>query len=270
MLSCNMSILHFNKDLNCMRSLNSLSLFFCLLLIISIKGIAQTGRITDKNSIGWYNYFGTVKINNKLSIHTEYQWRRTQIIKHWQQSLLRTGINYQLNNDVQLRFGYAWVETFAYGDFPLNAFGKQFTEHRTYQMATINNKMGKLTLSHRFMLEQRWLGRYTSATDTKDDDFLFMNRMRYMIRSQIPLTRNSTNPLYAAAYNEILIGFGKNVGENIFDQNRIGFLLGKSINHSFRIEAGYINQIVQLGREVNNRNVFQYNSGVILNTYFNF
>ena len=102
------------------------------------------------------------------------------------------------------------------------------------------------------------------------DDFLFMNRMRYMIRSQIPLTRNSTNPLYAAAYNEILIGFGKNVGENIFDQNRIGFLLGKSINHSFRIEAGYINQIVQLGREVNNRNVFQYNSGVILNTYFNF
>lgn len=247
-----------------------LSILCCLLLNAKSKIFAQNVRFTDRNSIGWFNYFGTIKLKTKWSLHTEYQWRRVQIIKDWQQSLLRIGVNYQLNNDVQFRLGYAWAETFAYGDIPLNAFGKQFTEHRTYQMATLNNKMGKLTLSHRFMLEQRWLGRYTSATDTKDDDFLFMNRMRYMIRSQIPLINYETNSIYAAAYNEILIGFGKNVGENIFDQNRIGLLLGKTINNSFRIEAGYLNQIVQLGREVNNRNVFQYNNGVILNTYFNF
>ncbi|WP_438946789.1 DUF2490 domain-containing protein [Sediminibacterium sp.] len=247
-----------------------LSILCCLLLNAKSKVFAQNGRITDRNSIGWFNYFGTIKLKAKWSLHTEYQWRRVQIIKDWQQSLLRIGVNYQLNNDVQFRLGYAWAETFAYGDIPLNAFGKQFTEHRTYQMATINDKIGKVSLSHRFMLEQRWLGRYTSATDTKDDDFLFMNRMRYMIRGQIPLTKNATNPIYAAAYNEILIGFGKNVGENVFDQNRIGLLLGKTINNSFRIEAGYLNQIVQLGREVNNRNVFQYNNGVILNTYFNF
>lgn len=247
-----------------------LSILCCLLLNEKSKIFAQNGRITDINSIGWFNYFGTFKLNHKWSIHTEYQWRRDQVIIDWQQSLLRTGINYQLNKEVQLRFGYAWIETFSYGDIPLNAFGKQFTEHRTYQMATINDKIGKVTLSHRFMLEQRWLGRYTSATDTKDDDFLYMNRMRYMIRGQIPLTKNATNPIYAAAYNEILIGFGKNVGENVFDQNRIGLLLGKTFNNAFRIEAGYLNQIVQLGREVNNRNVFQYNNGVILNTYFNF
>lgn len=247
-----------------------LSILFCLLLNPKSKILAQNGRITDRNSIGWFNYFGTIKFNTKWSLHTEYQWRRDQIIKDWQQSLLRLGVNYQLNNDVQFRLGYAWAETFAYGDIPLNTFGKQFTEHRTYQMLTINDKIGKVSLSHRFMLEQRWLGRYTSAADTKDDDFFFMNRMRYMIRGQIPVTNNATNPIYAAAYNEILIGFGKNVGENIFDQNRIGLILGKTINNSFRIEAGYLNQIVQLGREVNNRNVFQYNNGIILNTYFNF
>ena len=247
-----------------------LSILCCLLLNAKSKIFAQNGRITDRNSIGWFNYFGTIKLKTKWSLHTEYQWRRAQIIKDWQQSLLRIGVNYQLNNDVQFRLGYAWAETFAYGDIPLNTFGKQFTEHRTYQMLTINDKIGKVSLSHRFMLEQRWLGRYTSAADTKDDDFLFMNRMRYMIRGQIPVTNNATNPIYAAAYNEILIGFGKNVGENIFDQNRIGLILGKTINNSFRIEAGYLNQIVQLGREVNNRNVFQYNNGIILNTYFNF
>ncbi|MEO0065526.1 MAG: hypothetical protein RI983_852 [Bacteroidota bacterium] len=247
-----------------------LFILFCLLLNVKNKILAQNGRITDRNSIGWFNYFGTIKFKKKWSLHTEYQWRRDQIIKDWQQSLLRLGVNYQLNNDVQFRLGYAWAETYAYGDIPLNPFGKQFTEHRTYQMLTINDKIGKVSLSHRFMLEQRWLGRYLSAADTKDDDFLFMNRMRYMIRGQIPVTNNATNPIYAAAYNEILIGFGKNVGENIFDQNRIGVLVGKAINNSFRIEAGYLNQIVQLGREVNNRNIFQYNNGIILNTYFNF
>ena len=70
-------------------------------------------------------------------------------------------------------------------------------------------------------------------------------------------------------YEEIFIGFGKNVNENIFDQNRIGILLGYRFNPIVRIEAGYLNRILQLGREVNNRNVFQQNNGIILNANFN-
>ena len=62
----------------------------------------------------------------------------------------------------------------------------------------------------------------------------------------------------------------KNVNENIFDQNRLAILLGYRFNKKFRIEGGFLQQIVQLGREVNNRNVFQYNNGIILNSYFNF
>jgi hypothetical protein len=47
-------------------------------------------------------------------------------------------------------------------------------------------------------------------------------------------------------------------------------LLGYRFNKSVRIEGGYLNQIVQLGREVGGRNVFQYNNGIIVNTVFNF
>jgi hypothetical protein len=57
-----------------------------------------------------------------------------------------------------------------------------------------------------------------------------------------------------------MIGFGKNVAENIFDQNRIGILFGYRFSPKVRLEAGYLNQIVQLGREINNQNVFQYNN----------
>jgi Protein of unknown function (DUF2490) len=75
---------------------------------------------------------------------------------------------------------------------------------------------------------------------------------------------------YAAVYDEILIGFGKNVNENVFDQNRLGVMLGYRFNSTVRVEGGYLAQILQLGREVNNQNVFQYNEGLILNTFLNF
>jgi hypothetical protein len=150
--------------------------------------------------------------------------------------------------------------------------GKQFTEHRIYQMATLNDKSGIFEFSHRFMLEQRWIGRYTNALLTKENDFVYWNRMRYMFRTNIPLkgrTIADKTP-YLAVYDEILIGFGKNVNENIFDQNRLALLLGYRFSAKARIEGGYLNQIAQLSREVNGRNVFQDNKGILLSTILNF
>jgi hypothetical protein len=231
-----------------------------------IASQAQNTRITDKNAIGWYVYTGTFNLNKKWSIHTEYQWRRDDIIKSWQQSLLRTGVNYKVNANLSLRAGYAWIETYNYGDYPINGFGKQFTEQRAYQMATINDKIGKVEISHRFMLEQRWIGRYSDASLSKEDDYFFVNRLRYMYRMQVPLkgqTIADKTP-YAAIYDEIFVGFGENVNENVFDQNRLGLLVGYRFSSKFRLEAGFLSQIVQLPREITGRNVFQYNTGLIV------
>ncbi len=233
---------------------------------------SQNTRITDNNKIGWYAYTGTFKINKNWSIHTEYQWRRDNIITDWQQGLLRTGVSLQVNPKLSFRAGYAWAETYNYGDIPINSFGKQFTEHRGYEMATVNDKIGKVELSHRFMLEQRWIGRYAQAASTKEDEYFFANRLRYMYRMQIPLkgkTIADKTP-YAAVYDEVLLGFGKNVNENVFDQNRFGLLLGYRFSSKVRIEGGFLSQIVQLPREVNSRNVFQYNNGLMVATHFSF
>ncbi|HET8829625.1 MAG TPA: DUF2490 domain-containing protein, partial [Pelobium sp.] len=127
-------------------------LFFFLL----IGKVNAQNRIKENNTIGWYNYFGTFNLNDKWSIHSEYQWRRNNLISDKQQSLLRTGLNYQVNPKVQVRLGYALIETYPYGNIPINGLGKDFTEHRSYQMATLNDKIGIVDLSHRFLLEQRW------------------------------------------------------------------------------------------------------------------
>lgn len=236
------------------------------------KVLGQNNRINTNNNIGWYNYFGTIKVSNKFGIHTEYQWRRNNFISNWQQSLLRIGINYNLNPRVLFRVGYGWIETFPYGEIPLNGLGRDFTEHRIFEMVQLSHKEGIVDFSHRFMLEQRIVGRYSSANEKTEDEFPLLNRMRYMLRLQIPLKGSEIKDKtpYVALYDEVFIGFGENVNANIFDQNRIGLLFGYRFNKYIRLEGGYLNQTLQYGRQINGQNVFQNNNGFIVNANLNF
>lgn len=233
---------------------------------------SQNTRIKDKNDIGWYALTTNVKLNDKWSAVNELQWRRANVISDPQQNVLKLALNRLVMPGVNVRAGYALVETYNYGDYPLNNLGKQFTEHRAYEVVTLNNTIGIGEHSNRFMLEQRWVGRYTDPSLTKEDEYIYTNRFRYMYRLQLPLkgrTIADKTP-YAAVYDEVFVGFGKNVNENVFDQNRFGLLLGYRFSPKVRIEGGFFSQIAQLGREIGGRNAFQYNNGIILSTNLNF
>jgi len=238
-----------------------------ILFLGSLTPVLGQSRLFENNTIGWYNYFGTIRLSDKWSAHTEFQWRRDELIQSRQQELTRIGINYQAAPNLQLRAGYAWIETAAYGGLPLNAFGKSFTEHRTYQMATVNQSLGTVQLSHRYMVEQRWVGRYSSPSEETEDVFPLTHRLRYMVRAQKSFGPKAP---YLAAYNEVMVQFGKNVGENVFDQNRLALLVGYTFSPTVRIEGGYLNQTLQFGREILGSNYFQTNHGLIVNSYFTF
>jgi hypothetical protein len=246
-------------------------LFTAFLLTGTSAAFGQNNRLNTNNSIGWYSYVGTFKVAEKFGIHTEYVWRRDKIITDWQQSLLRVGVNYNLNPRVLFRLGYAWVETYPYGEFPINGLGRDFNEHRIFEMVQLSHKEGVIDFSHRFMLEQRFVGRYSSSNQTTEDEYPLLNRLRYMVRLQIPLNAKEMKDktAYIALYDEIFVGFGKNVNANIFDQNRTGILFGYRFNKNVRIEGGYLNQTLQFGRQINGQNIFQNNNGLIINTNFN-
>ncbi|MBP8115151.1 MAG: DUF2490 domain-containing protein, partial [Chitinophagaceae bacterium] len=151
--------------------------FFCF------QSFSQETRLNDNNSIAWLAYTGGIKLNQKISIHTEYQWRRTDGFKNWQQALYRTGVNYSLRKDVNIIVGYAFAQTFTYGDYPA-AFA--FPEHRIFQQVLIKNPIGKVDVSHRFMLEQRFVGRVFLENGNKKTDYSYLNRMRYRAKVEIP------------------------------------------------------------------------------------
>ncbi|HEY1010890.1 MAG: DUF2490 domain-containing protein [Daejeonella sp.] len=242
---------------------------FCSLYFTSYS---QNTRLKDKNSIGWYAFNASLKLDPKWSLTGEFQWRRDHVISDPQQAVYKLAVNHLVAPGLNIRAGVALADTYNYGDIPVNGMGKQFTEYRTYQMAGLSNKTGIAENNHRFMLEQRWVGRYSDASLNKEDEYVYTNRFRYMYRLQIPLKGKAIadNTPYAAVYDEIFIGFGENVGENVFDQNRFGLLLGYRFSPQIRIEGGFLSQIAQFGREINGRNVFQHNRGIILSTNLSF
>lgn len=234
---------------------------------LSFNVHAQNDRLNDFNNINWVQSINTVRLNKKWSLHLEYQWRRTNGLKDWQQSLLRVGANHKLNENITAQVGYGWIETFPYGDFPIATAGT-FPEHRIYEQITFRQPVKKFIFSHRFRIEQRWLGRVkpNTGSNREIEDWFLLHRFRYQFRTQYPFWVKGDMQLYGVAADEILIGAGNNLGTNIFDQNRIFLLLGFKLNKKITIEGGYFNQTLQQGRRINNSTIIQRNNGVVVST----
>jgi Protein of unknown function (DUF2490) len=253
------------------KKLKRISCFFGVFLLLIFPGssFSQEKRLADDNTIGWFVYTGTFKVKPKLAIHTEYQWRRVNVLKNWQQGLFRTGVNYAVHKDVSLNAGYAFAETFPYGDYP-NA--NTFPEHRIFEQVVLKQAIAKIELSHRFTVEQRFVGKVVFENNQKKVDWNYLNRIRYRLRTEIPLNKKEqpVNKWRIVLQDELFIGWGKNIGANIFDQNRLSILLGYKLNKNIKLEVGYLNQILQQGKRVNDKAVFQYNNGFILATHLAF
>ncbi len=211
---------------------------------------------------------GTVYVSKKTSVWLEYQWRRDELGLSWHQSLTRVGIQRHFKNNVSALLGYSYIASFPFGDFPAGPY--HIPEHRIFEQLVWNGNIGILSLNHRLRLEQRYVAKVNQAAPEHTiTDWVYTNRLRYQLRGVVPINRKKMEDKtwYAAAYDELFIGFGKNVNQNVFDQNRIGLLAGYQFNKYLKAEAGYLNQTVQQGAQVAGKQVYQYNNGVIVNLY---
>jgi hypothetical protein len=212
-------------------------LFFCLFIL---KTSAGQARINTVNEHAWLMYFGNHRIAKPWGWHAEVQWRRHNWFSENQQLLLRTGLEYYTSGNNRFTVGYAFVETYPYGEF---AVANAFPEHRIWEQFFTVQTLGKVKLSHRYRLEQRMLG---NAATGEMKGGRYENRMRYMVKATHNLTNSWKHDLYGAVYNEIFINFGKDVAYNVFDQNRLYGALGIVLSPSVRLEIGYVYQLIQL------------------------
>jgi hypothetical protein len=198
-------------------------------------------RIQAHNANGWWNYFGDHPIgDSKWGAHLEIQGRRSDILPRFQQVLIRPAVNYAIHPNITLTFGYAYVDTGRYGEYPV---ATPFPEHRVFQQAQVVHKIGKVNNFHRYRLEQRELGEMSVSTtgDRSVARWRHENRFRYMYRVALPLKGRWG----LALYDEIFVNFGKNVAANVFDQNRAYGAITYNITKKNRLEIGFMEQTLQ-------------------------
>lgn len=244
------------------------TIFLIVMIALALSGRSQGDRISDYNYLNWVQTINTISLGEKWSLHAEYQWRRDHGLRYWQQSLLRLGANYKCNDQVTAHLGYGWILTYPYGEYPLASAGT-FPEHRIYEQLSLRQPVNKWLFTHRFRVEQRWIGKMRTGTDRGVESWTYLHRFRYQFRSQYPFWTNTNRQFYGALADEIFIGAGKNLGVNIFDQNRFFMLLGFKLNQKLSLEAGYFNQTVQQGKRINNQTIMQRNNGLVLTSLFN-
>ena len=204
-----------------------------LVLLTSIISTNAQSEFTGEDDFGsWFMYFGTNKIADRWSIHTEAQFRYYEMASNFNQTLLRTGLNYHINPDAIATLGYGFIDTdptfTEFDEISSNNLvrNNSISEHRIFEQFILKNKVWEFKFEHRYRLEQRFVqNNYTGETNT-------LNRARYRIQMTLPLT----DIFFLNFYDEIFI----NLQDSAFGQNRAYAALGVNVTEDLSMQFGYL------------------------------
>jgi hypothetical protein len=219
--------------------INLVRIFICS--VVFLIGYVQTAGAQTNELSGWASWFHTQRFSKHWGASFDAQFRSAHHADYLKNVLLRPNINYYFDGNKSATLGYAYVS--ANGR---TAAGNKTLRHenRFFEQFIITQKVGINTaISHRFRLEQRFLG----ATATQQD--VFSQRVRYFVRGIVPFNKETTftNGTFLALQNEVFANVQNKakVNNHVFDQNRAYLALGYRINKRVDIEAGYLNQYIQ-------------------------
>ena len=231
----------------------------------------QSARLNDFHSLAWLVYVGDHKVADKWALHTEYQWRRVDLVRDPQQQLARLGLVRTLSPRVKVSGGYTYFQSHRYGQYAEVA-GQAVPENRIYEDISLADKLGRLGLSQRIRLEQRWLGARGPGGTGPVQKWEYQNRIRYQLSAEFPLQGPTidNSEWYLTAFDELFIGFGQNVGDNVFNQNRLSGGLGYQFTDRAKLELNYLYQIRSHGEPdaLSGQPVVELNQGFRLNILY--
>ncbi len=210
------------------------------LLVAPQSVVAQ--RTTYTNTGAWFVFSADVAINEKWGVLFDASARRSGTVDEAMANFVRGGLAYEITEHVRVAVGANWSRSYPYGEIPSPT---TTDERRFWEQVQVGHSVGRLDLSHRYRLEQRFRGRWQSPTDHTIDSWERSNRFRYQVKGTLPLSGDDIEPgeAYVSAANEIFLGIGGKV-QNIFDQDRATVSLGYRMTRNWRAEAGFLEQVI--------------------------
>ncbi|MGL2995146.1 DUF2490 domain-containing protein [Flavobacterium sp. TSSA_36] len=212
-----------------------------LFLLSSLFSFSQNEKKVDHQSILWTRYYNQLTLNNKWSVHTEFDNR--VFLKPIAENLFvfRIQGRYKINSAVEVGSGFTYFSV--YTQDPNKNFGFEIPEYRGQQDITYKKNYNKITINQRFQIEERFIH---NASKTKLLEGTTFNwRFRYRLQAEYPVWEKQNKYLKAIVYDEILINAGKNIVYNTFDQNRIYGALQYGFNKNIAVELGYLKSFQQ-------------------------
>ena len=176
----------------------------------------------------WLMYFGQNRVSEKLSIHSEIQYRNHTIAPvNIEQLLLRTGLNYHFAKNAFATVGYGYIASHIF-DSPQTH--PESEEHRIWQQLITTQLLGRVKFEHRYRIEQRWVN--------KD----YKNRLRYRLMVFVPLNKPKIEKgtVFLGVYDEIFL----NTKQTFFDRNRLYGAIGYQLDKATGFQAGLLHQRV--------------------------
>lgn len=223
-------------ELNLMKFIHTIFLFLTCCFLY-----AQTEKNVDQQSLLWTRYYNLLTLNNKWSVHTEFDNRI--FINPVEKNLYEMRIQgrYKINKDIEVGAGFAYFSVSTQD--PEVSFDFNLPEYRGQQDISWKQAVGKIKLTQRFQLEERFFQNANKVELLPGTSFFW--RFRYRIHGEYSFYKNQNQFLKAIVYDELMINGGENVVKNTFDQNRIYGAFQYGVNKNIALELGYLNSFQQ-------------------------
>jgi hypothetical protein len=200
-------------------------------LILLLSGITVTAQQTTEHiNMIWTGYYNTLNIGKSFSVVSDAQLRTKQWMQKWSQLLIRSGINYTINDHLSVTGGLAFFKNAQYDNKEI--FLKN--EWRPWQEFSYQTKFNRVSFIQRLRTEQRFLQQVIN--NSKSDSYEYIFRLRYRFDWQFPLQENYKLLLG----NEVLINPHFINTTRFFDQNRTFAGIQIKLNTNTNLQLQYL------------------------------
>ncbi len=241
-----------------MKQLSS-SKFIVSVILFTACYFSSTAQTTGKKittrPVSWNSYFNTLQLSSKWSVTSDISERFFLDNGNQFQFFLRSMANVNLGQNWTAGAGFAYIKSRTFDPASTSTLG--VPELRPYQELSYRQKLDKITLSHRYRIEERYLRKI--ASDKLTDGYNFNFRFRYQLALDYNLykSKDNTRSLNFRAADEIMINAGKNIVNNMFDQNRVtvGFNYQPIKNLNLQLDYMYTFQQRSSGNQFNHADI---------------
>ena len=182
-------------------------------LLIGMHVALSQEKDIDQNDQQWIQYYGSLDLSDQWILSLDGGYRVKNKFRDKSQFISRMAIAYRLSAFAKLGGGFAFLGF--YEDKEISRL-----EYRPYQELEMVRTIGKIDLSHKFRLEERFFVAKNPENSSEKNSFNF--RFRYQIQVLIPVYKfNKNKEISLLIANEVFLNAGKEISHNIFDQNRL-------------------------------------------------